>query len=148
MPRRRVREWSHSSTVLDLDNRWRWVVSFTSRLFYPRGKSPRYPSDRGAVETWHRSGRREKKINLAPIGKTTILDFTLQWNRILLAIKQQRIRYKRSSLEERATLKCNRRNFSERTKTRRISCNSCNSATSCSELCMSFRTQWNKICVT
>jgi hypothetical protein len=31
--------------ILDLGNRWWWVVSFTPRTLYPRGKSPRYPSD-------------------------------------------------------------------------------------------------------
>jgi len=29
--------------ILDLDTRWRWVVSFTPRPFYSQGKSPRYP---------------------------------------------------------------------------------------------------------
>jgi hypothetical protein len=28
---------------LDLGTSWRWVVSFTPRPLYPRGKSPRYP---------------------------------------------------------------------------------------------------------
>jgi hypothetical protein len=31
---------------LDLDTSWRWVVRFTPRLLYPRGKSHRYPLDR------------------------------------------------------------------------------------------------------
>jgi hypothetical protein len=35
-------EWRYSSTVLDLDTSWRWVVSFTALLLYLRGKSPRY----------------------------------------------------------------------------------------------------------
>jgi hypothetical protein len=38
-PRRRVRKWRYSSTILDLGTRWRWVVSFTSRQIYPRGNS-------------------------------------------------------------------------------------------------------------
>jgi hypothetical protein len=39
-------EWSYSYTNLDLGIRQRWVVSFTSRPLYPRGKSPQYPLDR------------------------------------------------------------------------------------------------------
>jgi hypothetical protein len=31
---------------LDLGTNWRWVVNFTPRPLYPRGKSPRYPLDR------------------------------------------------------------------------------------------------------
>jgi hypothetical protein len=33
-------EWRYSATFLDLGTRWRWVVSFTPLLLYPRGKSP------------------------------------------------------------------------------------------------------------
>jgi hypothetical protein len=36
MPRRYKRERRYSSTVLDLDIKWRWMVSFTSLLLYPR----------------------------------------------------------------------------------------------------------------
>jgi len=36
--------------IFHLGARWRWVVSFTLRPFYPLGKIPRYPLDR-------RSGR-------------------------------------------------------------------------------------------
>jgi hypothetical protein len=32
--------WRYSSTILELDTRWRWVVSFTPRLLYSRGKVP------------------------------------------------------------------------------------------------------------
>jgi hypothetical protein len=39
-------EWRHSSTILELSTRWRWVVSFTCQLLYPRGKIPRCPLDR------------------------------------------------------------------------------------------------------
>jgi hypothetical protein len=31
-------EWRYSSTFLDLDTRWRWVVSFTPLPLYPPGK--------------------------------------------------------------------------------------------------------------
>jgi len=30
------------SCILNLGTRWRWMVSFTLRPLYPRGKSPRY----------------------------------------------------------------------------------------------------------
>jgi hypothetical protein len=32
--------------ILDLDTRWKWVVSFTPRSFYPQGNSSWYPLDR------------------------------------------------------------------------------------------------------
>jgi hypothetical protein len=37
---RHMGEWRYSSTILDLGTRWTWVVSFTTWLLYPRGKSP------------------------------------------------------------------------------------------------------------
>jgi hypothetical protein len=42
---------------LDLGTSWRWVVSFTPRPLYPRGKSPRYPLDRRLGGPQGRSGR-------------------------------------------------------------------------------------------
>jgi hypothetical protein len=36
-------EWRYSSIILDLSTRWRWVVIFTPRPLYLRGKSPRHP---------------------------------------------------------------------------------------------------------
>jgi hypothetical protein len=39
-------EWRYSSTSLNLDTRWSWVVTFTPRPLYPRGNCPRYPLDR------------------------------------------------------------------------------------------------------
>jgi hypothetical protein len=36
-------EWRYSSTILVLGNKCRWVVSFTPRPLYLRGKSPRFP---------------------------------------------------------------------------------------------------------
>jgi hypothetical protein len=46
---------------LDLGTSWRWVVSFTPRPLYPRGKSPRYPLDRrlGGPESVWTTWRRE-----------------------------------------------------------------------------------------
>jgi hypothetical protein len=43
---------------LDLGTSWRWVVSFTLRSLYQRGKSPRYPLDRRqggpkSLSGWH-----------------------------------------------------------------------------------------------
>jgi hypothetical protein len=46
MPRRRVGKWRYSCNFLDIGTRWRWVLSFTPLLLYPRGRSPRYPLDR------------------------------------------------------------------------------------------------------
>jgi hypothetical protein len=40
------------------------VVSFTPRPLYPRGKNPRYPSDRTLGGPQNRSGRRGEKKNL------------------------------------------------------------------------------------
>jgi hypothetical protein len=48
---------------LDLGTSWRWVVNFTLRPLYPRGKSPRYPLDRKLGGPQSRSGRfGEEKI--------------------------------------------------------------------------------------
>jgi hypothetical protein len=40
MPWRHVGVWRYRSTILDLGTRWRWVVIFTHRPLYLRGKSP------------------------------------------------------------------------------------------------------------
>jgi hypothetical protein len=49
--------------ILDLGTSWRWVVSFTPRPIYLRGKSPRYPLDRRLSGPQNRSGERgEEKI--------------------------------------------------------------------------------------
>jgi hypothetical protein len=48
----------------DLGTSWRWVVSFTPRPLYPRGKSPRYPLDRRLGGPQGRSRRLEKRIFL------------------------------------------------------------------------------------
>jgi hypothetical protein len=54
---RHMWEWRYSYTFLDLGGRWRWVVSCTPRSLYARGKSPRYPLDRGLGGPQNRSGR-------------------------------------------------------------------------------------------
>jgi len=32
--------------ILNFDIRWRWMVRFTTRSLYPRGKNSRFPMDR------------------------------------------------------------------------------------------------------
>jgi hypothetical protein len=44
-PWRRVGEWRYSSTIVDFGTKWRWVVSFSHRPLYKRGRSFRYPLD-------------------------------------------------------------------------------------------------------
>jgi hypothetical protein len=59
----------YSATVLNLDSRWRWVVSFTPLPNCSRGNSPRYPFDRRLGGTASQSGRYEEdKKYLAPAG--------------------------------------------------------------------------------
>jgi hypothetical protein len=57
---------------LDLGTSWRWAVSFTPLLLYPRGKSPRYPLDRrlGGPQIW--SGQHEGEKILDPTGTWTL----------------------------------------------------------------------------
>jgi len=43
--------------MLNLNTRWRWVVSFTPRPLYPRGKRFRYLPDRRLGKPQSRSGR-------------------------------------------------------------------------------------------
>jgi hypothetical protein len=40
MPWKHMGEWRYSSTFLDLDTRWRWVVSFRPLPLYPRKPPP------------------------------------------------------------------------------------------------------------
>jgi hypothetical protein len=49
--------------ILDLNIRWRCVISFTSWLLHPQGKSPWYPLDRrlGGPQSW--SGCSGEEIN-------------------------------------------------------------------------------------
>jgi hypothetical protein len=53
--------WRGEAHFLGLGTSWRWVVRFTPRPLYPRGKSPRYPLDRGLGGPQSRSGRSEKR---------------------------------------------------------------------------------------
>jgi hypothetical protein len=62
--------WGNESIaprILDLGTRWRWVVSFTPRLLYPRGKIPGYPLDRRLGGPQCRSGRGGEEKNSQPL---------------------------------------------------------------------------------
>jgi hypothetical protein len=56
MPWGRMEEWKYSSTILDLDTRWRWGDSFAPQPLYPWGESPQYPLNRrlGGPQSWSR----------------------------------------------------------------------------------------------
>jgi hypothetical protein len=63
--------WGSGGTdpyVLDLGTRWRWVVSFTRRQFYPQRNNPPYHLDRRLGGPQSRSGRsgEEKKSQPPP----------------------------------------------------------------------------------
>jgi hypothetical protein len=71
MPWVHKEQWRYSSTILDLVNKWRWVMSFTSRQLYPQGKSPGTDwigvwvglrTDMDAVEKRRISNRCQKSI--------------------------------------------------------------------------------------
>jgi len=52
-----------ATRVLDLGNRWRWVVSSTPRPLYPQGRSPCYPLDKRLGGPQSRSGRGGEEKN-------------------------------------------------------------------------------------
>jgi hypothetical protein len=54
--------------ILDLDLRWRRVVSFTPRQLYPQGKNPWYPLDRRLGGLQSQSGRGDEKNSQSPSG--------------------------------------------------------------------------------
>jgi hypothetical protein len=64
-------ELTYSSIILDLGTRWRWVVTFTPRPHFPRGKIPRYSLDRRLGGPQSRSGRCGGERNLALAGNRT-----------------------------------------------------------------------------
>jgi hypothetical protein len=70
-PWRRMGECMYTSTFLGLGTSWRWVVNFTLRPLYPRGKSPRYPVDRRLGGPQSRSERLGEKKILDPTGTRT-----------------------------------------------------------------------------
>jgi hypothetical protein len=53
--------------ILDLGNRWRWVVSSTPRPLYPQGKRPWYPLHRRLGGSQSRSGRGGEEKNSQPL---------------------------------------------------------------------------------
>jgi hypothetical protein len=53
--------------ILDPGTRWRWVVSFTPRPLYPKGKSPWYPLDRRKGGPQSESGRGGEEKNSQPL---------------------------------------------------------------------------------
>jgi hypothetical protein len=53
-------------SFFDLGTRWRWVVSFTPRPLYTKGKSPLYPLDRRLCGPQRRSGRSGEERNSQP----------------------------------------------------------------------------------
>jgi len=57
--------------ILDLGTKRRWVVSFTLRSLYIRGKSPRYPLDRRLGGPQNRSECGEEKNSQPPPGIET-----------------------------------------------------------------------------
>jgi hypothetical protein len=68
MPWRHTGEGMYSFTLLDLDTRWRWVISFTPLSLYSRGKSPRYPLDERLGGPQSRSGRCGEENSFVPVG--------------------------------------------------------------------------------
>jgi hypothetical protein len=58
-----------ASRILDLGTRWKWVVSFTPRPLYPKGKSPWYPLDRRLGGPQSRSGRGGGENNSQPLSE-------------------------------------------------------------------------------
>jgi hypothetical protein len=62
---------SRCLATIGLGTRWRWVVTFTTRPPYPRGKNTRYPLDRRPGRPPNLSGRRREKKNLTFTGIRT-----------------------------------------------------------------------------
>jgi hypothetical protein len=71
MPWRRMGRGCIDPRILGLGNSWRWVVSFTPRPLYPRGKNPRYPVKRKLGVPQSRSERCREEENLALAGNWT-----------------------------------------------------------------------------
>jgi hypothetical protein len=57
-------EWKYSPRILNLDTRWRWMVSFTPRHLHPQRKKPVFPLGR-RLSGYHSRSRRgdEEKIS-------------------------------------------------------------------------------------
>lgn len=59
-------QWRYRPTILYFGTRWRWVVSFTHRSFYPHWKGARYQLDRRLGVHEDQSGWHGDKKNHAP----------------------------------------------------------------------------------
>jgi hypothetical protein len=83
-------ELKYSFTILDLGTKWRWVVSFTSRLLYPQGKSPRYSLDRKLGGPKSRPGCCGKEKILTPEGNWTraVQPVAIQTYSVILAYNE------------------------------------------------------------
>jgi hypothetical protein len=63
-------KWRYSSTIQDLDTRWRWEVSFTPQPLYHQGNCPRHPLNRKLGGPQNRSGRYGEDKNSCPCGES------------------------------------------------------------------------------
>jgi hypothetical protein len=70
---RRVFDWGSDllGIFLNFGTSWRWVVSFTHRPLYPRGKNTRYPLDRRLGGPQSRSPRSGEEKILETTGTRT-----------------------------------------------------------------------------
>jgi hypothetical protein len=68
IPWRHVGKWRHSSNILDIGTRLRWVLRFTLRPFYPREKC-RYGLCRRLGGPQSRSGPYGEEKNIPPLGE-------------------------------------------------------------------------------
>jgi hypothetical protein len=66
-PWRRIEEWKHSSTILDIGTRWRRVVRIRPRLLYRGVRDNWYPFDRRLVRPQGLFGRCTEQKNLLPL---------------------------------------------------------------------------------
>jgi hypothetical protein len=66
-----MEEWLYRSTFFHLGTSCRWMVRFTPRPRYPRGKSPQYLLDSRFSELQNRSGRHEEEKILDPTATRT-----------------------------------------------------------------------------
>jgi hypothetical protein len=82
MPWRHMGEWRYSSTILDPGTRWRWVVKFMPRSFYPHGNSPWYQLNRRLGGPQSRSGRNGARGSV--VGWVTVLQAV--WSRVRFPI--------------------------------------------------------------
>jgi hypothetical protein len=69
MPWRRKVKWRYISAILDHRSRWRWVVSFTPRLLYLRGKNFRHPLYRAWLGPGISMDNAVKRNIFCPYGK-------------------------------------------------------------------------------